>query len=426
MFSIQYASAFLAKFAAMFGLVSMQVLVARFTGVEEFGSFTAIFIGLTLSGIISRFGCENYLMKYAAVLSSSGDSAKLMQFIVGVVKNVSRNTLILVVCVLPLLFIFDVVDKRSLLVLPVLLLFYNLTFITSYAMKAIGFPVRASLVEFGISGGLAAVSIFVLNIYTETVLLYQVFVILLVCTVLIAVIGLYLISLYVKRKNPQAVRKAKTQEYTEEELVRSRKDYFLSTFATYCLQWVAPLYLLFFNSKVELGLYNSAYTLTMSIGFFMLVMASIVSPRIAILHSRSDSKAVGKLYQKSTLLMVFLSAPVLFAMLIFPDLFLRLYGNDFVSAVPALQILAISQFINVAFGATAPMLNMTQHSLTLRRILLSSLVLSLTVSLVLVPEYGLVGASLTVLITTVFQNMQAVIAIHQKLKLNLVTGYYDK
>ena len=426
MFSVQYASTFLAKFSAMFGIVCMQVLVARFTGVEEFGLFTAIFIGLTLSGIISRYGCENYLMKYAAVLSSSGDSDELFSFIVGVLKNVWRNTLLLILLAVPILIATKAVDALSLVALPLLLLAYNTTFIASYALKAVGFPVRASLVEFGISGGLSALSILVLSVFTESIQLYQVFIILVVCSIFIAILGLYLCNWQVRRNKLRHAVKAKSKAYTVEELGKSRQDYFLSTFATYCLQWIAPFQLLIFYSKTELGLYNSAYTLTMSIGFFMLVMAAIVSPRIAIMHSRSDFKAVGELYQKSTLLMVVLSAPVLLALLVFPNEILKLYGEEFVAAVPALQVLAISQFINVVFGATAPMLNMTQHSLMLRRILISSLALSLIVSLVLVPKYSLLGAALSVLATTIFQNVLAVIAIHRKLKLNLVTGYYDK
>jgi O-antigen/teichoic acid export membrane protein len=119
-----------------------------------------------------------------------------------------------------------------------------------------------------------------------------------------------------------------------------------------------------------------------------------LQPKLAAAWFRGDRETSQRLVTEATRLGTTVALASALVLIPFAEFVLRIYGDEYLGAANALRILVVGQFINAASGPCALVLAATgKQKFTLYGIGLG-LVASIAIVLILVPQYGAVGAAL--------------------------------
>lgn len=206
-------------------------------------------------------------------------------------------------------------------------------------------------------------------------------------SVILAVIALII---WLKNKNTTL----KVSITNTSEIYSSAKPLFGVALLGLIINFFGSLALGYFCPPEEVGIYNIALRIATLCSLVLAATNGFVFPKFATYYAQGNLKALARLSVLSTRFMLLLSIPFIVPMLIFPSLILQQFGSEFIEGKWILVILALGQLFNVATGSVGGLLNMSgNENVTLRINVISALIIVL-MSLVLIPLYGAVGASL--------------------------------
>lgn len=173
----------------------------------------------------------------------------------------------------------------------------------------------------------------------------------------------------------------------------------------------------YFRSEFEAGIYQAILLFSL---FFITVLSAIktiFAPMISELYQSGNKRRVHDLFRVSTKWGLYLCIPVIL-IIVFnaEDVIALIYGKDYLLGVTALVILTLGQLANIGTGPIDYVLIMTGHQndwvVTTGIMFLFNTVLNL----MLIPTYGIIGASLSVAITTVITYFSGLIRTRWVLK----------
>jgi O-antigen/teichoic acid export membrane protein len=170
----------------------------------------------------------------------------------------------------------------------------------------------------------------------------------------------------------------------------------------------------------EAGLYNICHRLAAQLGLLMIVFASITSPRFAAHSQQGDNAALAKLAGQSTRTMLYFGLPPAILLLVWSEQILGLFGSEFIGAAQTLRILVFAQLINLATGPVGYLLAMTGHECLLRNVLIATALISISLSLFLIPAYGAAGAAWSVALPMIIHNLACCLLAARRLKLPFI------
>jgi len=105
-------------------------------------------------------------------------------------------------------------------------------------------------------------------------------------------------------------------------------------------------------------------------------------------------------------------------MLLFPEWLMSFFGEEFRTASTALVILALGQFVNIATGSVSYLLSMTGFERKVRDNAFFSALIGVALGFALIPNYGLLGASIATAIAIASQNLLGVYQVQKHLGFN--------
>ncbi|CAK0756137.1 putative Polysacc_synt_C domain-containing protein [Gammaproteobacteria bacterium] len=160
-----------------------------------------------------------------------------------------------------------------------------------------------------------------------------------------------------------------------------------------------------FLGTTDAGIYSIASRASRLIPFGLSAINMATAPLISRLYAEQKIKDLQRIL---TIAAGLILVVMLFASLVivgFSDIILRLFGDDFGAARPALLILALGQFVNTLSGAAALLMTMTGHQIQALRVAGISLVIDFILNILLIPRYGIIGAAIATAITTATWNI---------------------
>ena len=180
-----------------------------------------------------------------------------------------------------------------------------------------------------------------------------------------------------------------------------------------------------FRSESEVGYYSVAFKLATLTTFVLQAVNSMSAPKFSSLFQRGDLAELFYIAKKSAKLIFWTTGPVLLFLVIFgkPTLAI-LFGSDFLISYPVLLILAIGQFVNSISGSTALFMNMTGHEKEFRNIVLCAALINITLNILLIPKFGMVGTALAGMSSVIFWNGYTLFYI--KVKYGKTIGYFPR
>jgi O-antigen/teichoic acid export membrane protein len=184
------------------------------------------------------------------------------------------------------------------------------------------------------------------------------------------------------------------------------------------VQWSSQLMLGAWSTSEEVAFFATAQRTAMLTSFVLFAVNAIAAPKFAAMYAKGDHDGLKRLAIISVRLMLLAAVPVLALMLFFPEWLMSFFGEEFRAASTALVILALGQFVNIATGSVGYLLSMTGLERKVRDNAFFSALIGVALGLVLIPSYGLLGASIATAVAIASQNLLGVYQVQKHLGFN--------
>ncbi len=171
------------------------------------------------------------------------------------------------------------------------------------------------------------------------------------------------------------------------------------------LLWTDMLMVGFIGTSEDAGYYGAALRVGVTGSVAILTaFRTVFAPVISDLYNKERLRELQGLFKTVTRWIFICSLPLLLLIMLFADPVMRLFGGDFSTGSGALVLLAVGQLINAGTGLVGLMVIMTGRSHMELLNVLVALAVNITLCILLIPGYGVMGAALA--------NMSAVVAIN--------------
>ncbi len=168
----------------------------------------------------------------------------------------------------------------------------------------------------------------------------------------------------------------------------------ISTMGAFTISGSGIILMAGFADQAAVGVFSVALKLATTASFVLISINSITTPIFARLHSIGQIPEMISVARKTSMLMFWAIAPIVFVLFIFGRPMLEIvFGHDFVAAYPILLILLLGQLVNAMTGPTDFLMNMAGHEKALRNIILPSAVLNVVLGLFMIPQFNMFGAA---------------------------------
>jgi O-antigen/teichoic acid export membrane protein len=159
------------------------------------------------------------------------------------------------------------------------------------------------------------------------------------------------------------------------------------------------------------GIFSIVNQVTLIGNIFHASMNQSAKPLIAELNDQGKHGRVEHIYQTTTRWVVTLNLPMILIIMLFPSAIMSVFGKSFAEGAPALVLMGLVNFVNVATGMCGTILDMTGHT---RMKLVNSVVrvsVGILANFMLIPRYGITGAAMAALIHEVIANLLPLVEV---------------
>jgi O-antigen/teichoic acid export membrane protein len=124
---------------------------------------------------------------------------------------------------------------------------------------------------------------------------------------------------------------------------------------------------------------------------------------------------------KNTSRLIFLiTFPIAFITSIYSNSILKIFGVGYINASLPLIILMFGQAFCSLFGSATIYLNMTGRQKIFQYILIIAVVINFVSNRLLVPKYGMIGASISFVLSLLFWNISTAVIVYRKDGVNIL------
>ena len=390
---------------------SLKVLLLRASGIVLMfllslfltNSFSAEIVGqydfvrsflMILSGA-SLLGTNQAIIYYSGILTSkkSFGSIKSIYF--------KMNFLILIACAIlyaPLLVIDkevinQIFNKQGAYELVSLslqgLVFYSITMLNIDTIRAL----KHTLISEGFRNIFRYMPFFIFSIILyiidspEDLVLWFIY-----SFVVIFVISTAVVYFFLFKKN---FPKSLTHNFSSTEILRTSYPMALSAISYFLMQSTDVLFISAYDTFESVAYYSIAVKLATVTALALISVNIVIAPKIASIYNDKNFSQLKLILKKATRINVVISLPIIILLLFFSEYVLSTFGSNYILAKNALWILLIAQFFNSITGPSALYLNMTGRQKKLNVILVISLLINVVLNIILVPDFGMLGAAIS-------------------------------
>lgn len=159
------------------------------------------------------------------------------------------------------------------------------------------------------------------------------------------------------------------------------------------------------NTATTVGVFSVATQVNMIGRMFHQSIVTASMPIVSELYGREDKTQLARFYQTMTKWTFTLNLPLFITVLLFSEPILSIFGEDFVSGALALTILAWGNLVNTGTGICGVVINMTGNTTfnLINSVMLTAL--TLTLNLLLIPRWGVVGAATATMAAAILVNL---------------------
>ena len=197
-------------------------------------------------------------------------------------------------------------------------------------------------------------------------------------------------------------------------LIRTSSPMFVTTIMQLVMTWGGTLIMAAYYSEAQVGVYNAIVRISTFTNISILAINSIAAPRIAAAFASGKNAEMQKLSRESTQLIFISSVLVFLPLFLFPHFVLSVFGKDFSGNEFSLKLLLAGQLFVSFSGLAAQVLNMADREKNLRNNAILAAACNLIACIVLIPPYGIAGASIAQVIGMLVWNLLCIYSVKKQ------------
>ncbi|MDP7566894.1 MAG: flippase [Flavobacteriales bacterium] len=191
----------------------------------------------------------------------------------------------------------------------------------------------------------------------------------------------------------------------------------------FIMAWTDKLMLGNMTTSEDVGIYHTAFKLSMFAAVALMSINSIASPKFAEMFGKNDMEGLKKVVHQSTKMIFWTSVPLVIIFFMFPEFLLGLFGQEFKIGVTAFIFLSCGRLISSFSGSVGNILQMTGNQNVYAKILFIGAILNVTLNLILIPEtsplavfniVGINGAAFASMSSLIIWNLSMVFVVKKK------------
>ncbi|MEQ8548861.1 MAG: oligosaccharide flippase family protein [Cyclobacteriaceae bacterium] len=179
--------------------------------------------------------------------------------------------------------------------------------------------------------------------------------------------------------------------------------------------WIPVLTIGYHWDDSQVGTFEIARRVSMLLSFFLIAFNSVFAPKITELYRNGDLDTLQKMYSKSSRYLAILAIVCIIPIIWSRDYIFSLFGANFMEAGIPFIILLVGQFVNCATGSVGFILMMTGNEKLMRQATFFSLLFTGILSVLIIPQWGSLGAAITTSGSIIIMNLVASYKLHKKL-----------
>jgi O-antigen/teichoic acid export membrane protein len=396
------------------------LLVSKFYNAAEVGIFSTMWTVLMIGAVIGKLGVDTSIVRFIAgdIAENEGNNIYKLRlkglklvFMASIVVAGIINLLAENICLL----FFDTLDELNLVriigasVIPFALFTYNIECFRGLKQIA-----KYSIFQSWLIYLITLIFIFSLTAFLpeKGISVYS-----LSIALVIIMVATFIISVKTFKGYKLKDEGDFDEKYATKYFLKISLPMLFSSSLFFIMNWTDVLMLQGFLSDDDVGIYTIAAKTAALISIILVAVNSIAAPKFAELYQKKQIVAFKKVVKQTTLFASVVGLPAFIIIIFFPSFLLNLFGDEFTQGRMSLLILSFGQLVNVSAGSTIPLLNMTGKEVTGWFILLAGAALNIILNWWLIPIYGIEGAALATMSSTVFWKLLSVIMIYKHHKI---------
>jgi O-antigen/teichoic acid export membrane protein len=191
----------------------------------------------------------------------------------------------------------------------------------------------------------------------------------------------------------------------------------LAGFFQITMVWLGILMVGGLGTTRDAGIFAAVTRYVMVGTFAIQAIGLAIGPQISDLLARERHDRAEAVFQTATWWLMAISWPLYLALAVFSPLLLRVFGHEFVAGHTALLVLSIGMLVFIGTGNNKIVLLMGGKSGWNLAISGMVLVTNLTLNLVLIPKFGVLGAAISLAASIALDNISTTIVVLYALRL---------
>ena len=391
-------------------------VIAYFFGANGLGDYVLAIIVLKIFTLISKLGLDTASIRYIAEYSSENSLSSILDFRK---KSIFLITTVSIICSLLMYLGANIIAEfikanpqhieiTSFFILPMSLFIFhyqNMRGLKEIAGYSFFFWMSQAL--------FSLIAILALTTFTKdpAVPLYAYLISLIVISIFSVISFTYFLN---KRKRIKELFTDDKRSESVKNILIVSLPLMLAQAVHFIMSWTDKLMLGILDSpdvisglstnSAQIGVYHTAFKLSMFATIGLMAVKSIASPKFAELYKQREFKLLKKVTQQSTKLIFWTTLPLVALFIFFSENLMLLFGDEFQAGVFAFILLSIGRVFVSFSGAAGNLLQMCGRQVIFMNIAVIGSVINVVLNFSLIPIYGINGSAIATMISLVSFN----------------------
>jgi len=391
-------------------------VIAYFFGANGLGDYVLAIIVLKIFTLISKLGLDTASIRYIAEYSSENSLSSILDFRK---KSIFLIITVSVICSLVMYLGANIIAEfikanpqhieiTSFFILPMSLFIFhyqNMRGLKEIAGYSFFFWMSQAL--------FSLIAILALTTFTKdpAVPLYAYLISLIVISIFSVISFTYFLN---KRKRIKELFTDDKRSESVKNILIVSLPLMLAQAVHFIMSWTDKLMLGILDSpdvisglstnSAQIGVYHTAFKLSMFATIGLMAVKSIASPKFAELYKQREFKLLKKVTQQSTKLIFWTTLPLVALFIFFSENLMLLFGDEFQAGVFAFILLSIGRVFVSFSGAAGNLLQMCGRQVIFMNIAVIGSVINVVLNFSLIPIYGINGSAIATMISLVSFN----------------------
>ena len=391
-------------------------VIAYFFGANGLGDYVLAIIVLKIFTLISKLGLDTASIRYIAEYSSENSLSSILDFRK---KSIFLITTVSIICSLVMYLGANIIAEfikanpqhieiTSFFILPMSLFIFhyqNMRGLKEIAGYSFFFWMSQAL--------FSLIAILALTTFTKdpAVPLYAYLISLIVISIFSVISFTYFLN---KRKRIKELFTDDKRSESVKNILIVSLPLMLAQAVHFIMSWTDKLMLGILDSpdvisglstnSAQIGVYHTAFKLSMFATIGLMAVKSIASPKFAELYKQREFKLLKKVTQQSTKLIFWTTLPLVALFIFFSESLMLLFGDEFQAGVFAFILLSIGRVFVSFSGAAGNLLQMCGRQFIFMNIAIIGSVINVVLNFSLIPIYGINGSAIATMISLVSFN----------------------